>query len=58
MYGGQQLRCTASLGVAAFPLHGASAEAVLVAADQALYVAKHQGRNRVAAARAAPPPLS
>lgn len=55
MYGGQALRCTASLGVATFPTHGTAAEAVLVAADEALYTAKRQGRNRVAAPPAAAP---
>lgn len=58
VYDGQPLRCTASLGVATFPAHGATAEAVLVAADEALYTAKHQGRNRVAAAPSASAPLS
>jgi diguanylate cyclase (GGDEF)-like protein/putative nucleotidyltransferase with HDIG domain len=37
---------TASFGVATFPLHGQSAEAILRAADQALYAAKKLGRNR------------
>jgi diguanylate cyclase (GGDEF)-like protein len=38
---------TASIGVAAFPLHGASGEALLAVADAALYRAKGEGRNRV-----------
>jgi len=37
---------TASFGIATFPLHGQSAEALLRAADQALYAAKRLGRNR------------
>ena len=37
---------TVSLGVAAFPLHGATGEALLLAADAALYAAKAQGRDR------------
>lgn len=38
---------TVSLGVAAFPEHGMTAEAVIKAADTALYQAKAAGRNRV-----------
>jgi diguanylate cyclase (GGDEF)-like protein len=38
---------TASIGVAAFPAHGASGEALLEIADAALYRAKGEGRNRV-----------
>ncbi len=41
---------TVSIGVASFPQHGATWEEVLRAADQALYVAKEQGRNRVVTA--------
>jgi diguanylate cyclase (GGDEF)-like protein/putative nucleotidyltransferase with HDIG domain len=37
---------TVSFGVATFPLHGQSPEALLRAADQALYAAKRLGRNR------------
>jgi diguanylate cyclase (GGDEF)-like protein/putative nucleotidyltransferase with HDIG domain len=37
---------TVSFGIATFPLHGRSTEALLLAADQALYAAKHLGRNR------------
>ncbi|MFT3836665.1 MAG: diguanylate cyclase [Myxococcaceae bacterium] len=43
-------KITISLGVAAFPEDGKSGETVLLAADQALYLAKRQGRNRVIAA--------
>lgn len=42
---------TVSLGVAARPDHGNSAEAVLRAADAALYDAKEAGRNQVVPAR-------
>lgn len=38
---------TVSLGVAAVPTHGVTAEAVIKAADIALYQAKAAGRNRV-----------
>ncbi|MGH9276532.1 MAG: diguanylate cyclase [Acidimicrobiales bacterium] len=41
---------TLSLGVAAFPDHGATAEELLASADDAMYRAKQQGRNRVAQA--------
>lgn len=46
-------RITVSVGVATFPEDGATAETVLEAADQALYVAKRQGRNKVVGAKAA-----
>ena len=36
-----------SAGVASFPLHGASGESILYAADHALYLSKNEGRNRV-----------
>lgn len=41
---------TLSLGVAVFPDHGQTAEAVLRSADLALYQAKRNGRDQVAAA--------
>jgi len=41
---------TISIGVAAFPQHGETTEQLLKAADQALYRAKENGRNRVCAA--------
>jgi len=37
---------TVSFGIVTFPLHGQTAEALLQAADQALYAAKRLGRNR------------
>jgi diguanylate cyclase (GGDEF)-like protein/PAS domain S-box-containing protein len=42
---------TLSLGVATFPEHGSIGQAVLLAADGALYRAKHEGRNRVVVAQ-------
>jgi diguanylate cyclase (GGDEF)-like protein/PAS domain S-box-containing protein len=41
---------TASVGVALFPEHGSTAEALIHAADVALYRAKGDGRDRVVAA--------
>lgn len=46
--GGGEENITLSMGVAAYPSHGANADALLRAADQALYRAKEQGRNRTA----------
>ncbi len=40
-------RVTISIGVAEFPAHGADPEALIAAADAALYRAKDEGRNRV-----------
>ncbi|MCG3115016.1 MAG: GGDEF domain-containing protein [Candidatus Manganitrophus sp. SA1] len=44
---------TLSLGLACFPDHGSTGEALLRAADQALYQAKAAGRDRVMSAGAA-----
>ncbi len=41
---------TASVGIAAFPEHGQDRNALLQAADHAMYLAKHVGRNRVCVA--------
>jgi diguanylate cyclase (GGDEF)-like protein len=41
------IRATASFGIAAFPMHGKTGDALIAAADAALYAAKHDGRNRV-----------
>ena len=38
---------TVSIGVAEFPLHGDTPEQVIAAADEALYEAKREGRDRV-----------
>jgi diguanylate cyclase (GGDEF)-like protein len=42
---------TASVGVASYPVNGATAGALVKAADDALYESKRDGRNRVTAAR-------
>jgi diguanylate cyclase (GGDEF)-like protein len=44
---------TLSFGVAAFPAHGNSGEALIRAADEALYEAKRSGRDRVVVAKSA-----
>lgn len=49
--GGQLDQVTASFGVAALPLHGVTGTVVMEQADAALYTAKREGRNRVAAAQ-------
>jgi diguanylate cyclase (GGDEF)-like protein len=46
---------TASFGVAVYPTHGTEPADLLKAADQALYRAKQEGRDRVCAAAAAAP---
>ena len=46
------LSATLSIGVATCPEHGTTSEKLIGAADQALYAAKHAGRNRVAVASA------
>lgn len=45
-------RITVSVGVAGFPFNGDESDAIVHAADQALYVAKRGGRNRIAVAPA------
>ena len=46
-YEGQLVRATFSAGVACLPEHGTSSEAILMAADHALYESKANGRNQV-----------
>lgn len=50
-HAGQVLgRTTFSIGISAFPSHGTTAEELLRAADQALYHAKQEGRDKVVVA--------
>lgn len=51
--GGAPESVTASMGIATMPLHAATSEALLAAADAALYRAKRDGRNRIMAAMSA-----
>jgi diguanylate cyclase (GGDEF)-like protein len=51
-------RITISAGIAEFPHHGHTAEAVISSADEALYQAKRDGRNRVACAQKKQKPAS
>jgi diguanylate cyclase (GGDEF)-like protein/PAS domain S-box-containing protein len=48
---GSLFRVTVSIGIALHPNHGSSAEALIEQADQAMYAAKHAGRNRYAIAQ-------
>ena len=50
-FGGSTIEVTASFGVATFPVDGATADALVSAADSALYASKAAGRNRVSIAK-------
>jgi diguanylate cyclase (GGDEF)-like protein len=52
--GGGASRPTVSLGVATFPEHGVTMDALINAADNAVYAAKAAGRDRVCLASASP----
>ena len=55
LYGGRPLSSiTLSMGVAAFPAHATTSDTILRSADEALYEAKAQGRDRVVVAKAIP----
>jgi diguanylate cyclase (GGDEF)-like protein/PAS domain S-box-containing protein len=47
VFGSTVIHVTASFGVATFPEHGTTSDALSIAADKALYVAKKEGRNHV-----------
>lgn len=53
---GQELCIGVSVGIALFPDHGSTCDAVVAAADSALYEAKRGGRNRYAWASSASVP--
>lgn len=57
-WGGGHLAVTVSAGVASFPRCARSPEALVAAADAALYCAKEAGRNRVEAAASIPFPIT
>lgn len=44
---GHRAHLSVSIGIASFPLDGSRREELIIAADQALYFAKRDGRNRV-----------
>jgi diguanylate cyclase (GGDEF)-like protein len=46
-YNGERIHSTVSIGIATFPEGVSHAEEVLDKADRALYISKHNGRNRV-----------
>ena len=47
LHEGREVAVTASLGVACSPAHGVMAEELLKRADEALYLSKNRGRDRV-----------
>ena len=47
---GRTLRLTCSVGISTYPAHGRTREALLDAADKAMYRAKSLGRNRLCSA--------
>lgn len=53
-YRGGALHVTLSLGVATFPHHAKDKDGLIRCADEALYAAKHAGKNRTSVAASAP----
>jgi diguanylate cyclase (GGDEF)-like protein len=58
IFEGARLSVTASFGVGVWPSDGKDADALLAAADRALYAAKQAGRNRVQSASAVRAPAA
>jgi diguanylate cyclase (GGDEF)-like protein/PAS domain S-box-containing protein len=54
MLGESRVDLTCSIGVATFPQHGSTADALAASADDAMYRAKRSGRNRFAMAEVSP----
>lgn len=50
VFGEFRMQATLSIGLASYPGHGTSAQALIRSADRALYRAKTEGRNRVVVA--------
>ena len=46
----QETNITVSIGVSSFPEDGIEAKGLILKSDQAMYAAKHKGRNRVCSA--------
>ncbi|MDP9227202.1 MAG: diguanylate cyclase, partial [Actinomycetota bacterium] len=55
--GEEPVHLTVSIGVASHPEHGRAFRPLIEAADQALYRAKQEGRDRVCTAQVSPPDL-
>jgi diguanylate cyclase (GGDEF)-like protein len=55
--GEEAVHLTVSIGVASHPEHGRAFRPLIEAADQALYRAKQEGRDRVCTAQISPPDL-
>jgi diguanylate cyclase (GGDEF)-like protein len=51
---GKRIDLSVSIGIADYPEHGNTMDAIIARADRAMYQAKQQGRNRVVTYQAAP----